>query len=415
MCKHAINLRKDGTPGFRSMFLCGGLALVLLPVCAGAQINRSRPPAPPASGQSAGSSSASQSAGSARRDGGTATGGRTQSLTTRSRYPFDNEVHSYTGPMSPFAYRPQDYQRRARNGVSGPYTGPLSPFMTYQPPQVDRFNYPSGFNRFNQTQEGFQFRYQNGLFGRNQICYYLGWGELFFPSGMAFFPYYYPRFVQGVTTLSPYAFYVGLFPTFMSVNVGDYAPPPYTYVPIPVYVNGVYSGWRRDDVDDYYLNREIERLRQKEERLRQREQELDRRERELRQREENASRPDRDLRIAVDDICRTWTDKNIQLLAKHVRRDVRIAVYLRGKYQYSLDATDYLDITRDALNVANTVKFTLDRIERKEANIYTVSGKHVYRDREGESRTVLVSYVLEKMDGEYIITQIGTAPERLSE
>jgi hypothetical protein len=44
-----------------------------------------------------------------------------------------------------------------------------------------------------------------------------------------------------------------------------------------------------------------------------------------------------------------------------------------------------------------------------------VSGRHVYQDKDGKNHAVVVSYVLEKIDDEYYITQIGTAPEKLEE
>lgn len=466
-----LRLHRRRNPFLPSALLTGSLGLALLPLVANAQINRSRPPTPPpSSGSSSGGSSSkssgsssnqssnsgnsggSQSGGSqsqssgnrtppARNSGGgnsgggssssrnnpsfggsgsTSSGGGNSSLrynptTQRGSNPFSNPVHQYTGPLSPFdQYRPPTSGSGNRTpNIRGPHSGPLSPFMTYQPPNNTRRNYPSGFDRFNQKQESFFYRYRNGVFGRNNTCYYQGWGESFFPGGVAFFPYYYPTFVRGTTILSPYAYHVDLFPSFISVNVGTYAPPSYVYVPVPVYQNGIYSGWRQDDIDDYYLNREAARLRDKENQLRDKEEELNAREREMRDREGRAWRQNRDLTIAVDDISRAWMDKDIQMLAKHTRRDVAIAVYLRGKYQYSLDAADYLDMTRDAFRAARTLKFKLDKVERKEADIYLVTGRHTYRDKEGEERSVLVSYVLEKMNEDYIITQVGTAPERL--
>lgn len=366
----------------------------------------------PVTGGGGGGNSASNSSGS--NSGG---GIRNNPVTQRDNGPFSNPVHSYTGPLSPFdQYRPPNGQRGTRTPDNrfGPYTGPLSPFMTYQPPKNDRRSYPSGFDRFNNSRESFSYRYRNGLYGRSNACYYSSWGEYFFPGGIAYFPYYYPQRVYGVTYPSPYAFYVDLFPSYISLSVGYYSPPQYVFVPVPLYTNtGLYRGWRQDDVDDYYLNREADRLREREQELDARERELNERERKAR--EDREVRKDRDLTIAADDIARAWQDKDIQLLAKHTRRDVRIAVYLRGKYQYSLDTTDYLDMTRDAFRSGKTLTFKLDKTERKQKDIYLLTGRHTFRNKDGEDRTIFLSYVVEKMDNDYIITQVGTAPEVLEE
>ena len=72
-------------------------------------------------------------------------------------------------------------------------------------------------------------------------------------------------------------------------------------------------------------------------------------------------------------------------------------------------------MTRDALRNTKTVSFTLDTVERKQDGIYTVTGKHVYKDERDKDRTVNVSYVLQKNGDVYDITQIGTAPENLAD
>ena len=90
-----------------------------------------------------------------------------------------------------------------------------------------------------------------------------------------------------------------------------------------------------------------------------------------------------------------------------------VAIYLRGEYQYSLKGGDYLSMTRDAFESTKTVSFALDKVQHKGEGIYTVSGRHVYADRTGANHAVLVSYVLEKFEGEYYLAQVGTAPEKL--
>jgi hypothetical protein len=288
---------------------------------------------------------------------------------------------------------------------------------------------PFTFNR-----AGFRFRYRNGVFGRSFPNFY-SWGSWFFPGGYAFFPSYFPNWIDNLTWFSPYYFY-NIFPPFIALNSVYFQPPQFIFVPVPIYIEGQYRGSKRDDMDDYYLNREPK---QKDE---PKKKDLDGQPEDGNRNEENRDGSSRDgqgqngqyqigegdarktgpdapkaspIDSAVADIKQAWQGRDIQLLAKHIRSDSRIAVYLRGKYQYSLDASDYLDITRDAFAATKTVRFTLDRVQRKQKDVYTVSGRHVYTDKDGEERTVHVSYVLEKMDDEYVITQVGSAPDQVEE
>lgn len=256
--------------------------------------------------------------------------------------------------------------------------------------------------RFRKSLEG--YTYFHGIRGRHHHTVYYGWGDYYFPSGAAFYPYYYPSYIDGLTLFSPYAYYYGVLPAFISLNNVYYTPPQYIYVPVPVYTNtGSYQGWRSDDVDDYYLNRE-------------------------RKDRDDAKQSDDDYRIgeeqskrektveaAAEDIRKAWQNGDIELLARHIRRDSRIAVTLRGKYQYSLDASDYLDMTRDAFDTTKTIRVELGSVKKKENGVYTLTGRHVYRNKDGQQRSVYISFVLEKMDDNYIITQVGTAPDRIEE
>ena len=118
---------------------------------------------------------------------------------------------------------------------------------------------------------------------------------------------------------------------------------------------------------------------------------------------------------AVENITEAWTSQDIQLIARHTRKDQTIAVYLKGKYQYSIDTGDYLDMTRDAFRANKTLRFKLDRVEKKQRDVYVVTGRHTYKNRDSDEKVVLVNYVLEKIDDEYVITQVGSAPEKLEE
>lgn len=255
----------------------------------------------------------------------------------------------------------------------------------------------SSYDRFNHSAEGFRYRYDNGAYGRQGFHAYYGALGAFFPAGMAFYPYYSDSYLYGLTCPSPYAYLYGAFPPFIYSSDVFPSPPQYVYVPYPVYENGQYSGQEQSDVQNYYLNRPqngqtdhftVGPELQKQDML---------------------------LSTAIGDVEAAWTKGDIQTLAGHVRRDARIAVFLRGKYQYSLSASDYLDMTRDALRSTHTVSFELQDASRDQNGVYTVTGTHVYKDKQGAEHTVIVTYVFQKEDGGYYITQVGSAPQDLNQ
>ncbi len=224
---------------------------------------------------------------------------------------------------------------------------------------------------------------------------YFGWDSGFFPGDWAYYPLYYPVYEPGLSVYSPYANYDGVAPGWISINGIYIMPPPVVYLPQPIYApTGEYNGWAADDTDSYYLNQN---------------------------KDENGNRissPDpinSELESAMSDIRQAWENKNISLLEKHVKKADKIAVTLRGKYQYSLDSGDYLDMTKDAFRTTKTVNFALENPVRKENGIYVVTGRHVYIDKNGSQRAVFLSYLFEKTDNVYYITQVGTAPDRTGE
>ena len=264
--------------------------------------------------------------------------------------------------------------------------------------------------------------YRFGVQHGNRYYYgdYYGFG--YFPGSLAYSSLYAPYFANDFTFLSPYAFYSSALPPYIMQGGTLTSPPPYAYVPYPVYQNGIYQGTQdqeNSDVDNYYLN-----------------QNRDKSQKTGKAADSAANNGESGKNAALDrtvgDLQNAWTRGKLDLLAKHVQRDIRISVFLRGKYQYSLESGDYLDMTRDALAATKTVRFELDKIQRQSNDmyntIYTVTGRHIYRDKNVTSvpgditapdpnaeHTVYVTYVLQKIGNDYIITQVGTAPDRVEE
>lgn len=277
------------------------------------------------------------------------------------------------------------------NEIHG-YTSPLSPFILRQ-------NVPNAR----------PFRYRNGLWGRSAFA--VGWGVTIFPGGSACYPYYSPVWATGYSSLSPYYFYWGSTAPFIMNEWLYQSPPNVVYVPVPVYTDkGDYKGWKQEDIDHYYLNKKAP----DESKEKKKPAEGDKEKTEALDGAAAIAVANSPIAEVASKIQKAWVERDALALSEVVDKQKRIAVYLRGKYQYSLPPQDYLDLTRDALQSTQTQRFEMDAPQRKEKGVYILTGKHAYKGADGESRVVYVSYVVEMVNDKYAITQVGSAPERIS-
>lgn len=117
----------------------------------------------------------------------------------------------------------------------------------------------------------------------------------------------------------------------------------------------------------------------------------------------------RDVDNALSDIKYAWIQQRDDLIDRHLMRGQMIAVLLDGRYDYSVDPVDYLDMTSDAIYDIQTISFNWESVKRRANGEYTAFGKHIYRDYDGINRTVYVSYTLKKIGREYIIVEVGSS------
>jgi hypothetical protein len=120
------------------------------------------------------------------------------------------------------------------------------------------------------------------------------------------------------------------------------------------------------------------------------------------------------LEYAMSDIRKAWTDGRFDLLKNHVRSYDKISVLLDGKYDYSLDANDYLDMTSDAIDQIKTIGFTWLSTREREDGQYTAFGRHDYRDADGLPKSSYVSYTLDPEGGVCYITEVGSSDSPLN-
>jgi hypothetical protein len=231
-------------------------------------------------------------------------------------------------------------------------------------------------------------RYDNGIVLRPGTTIIRGGVGSYFPGGVSFFGGWYNTPVAG-TYWSPYGFYSGM-PVWVQPSTVIYAPPAAVYIENRVY-DDPYDRSRRA-LDDYYLNRR------------------DGDNRPRRQRPED--RYTAELDRAVEDLREAFRTNNIQPLVKLTDPAVRISVVKEGKYQYTLSADEYLDITRDMLRTTDTIDFEVYDVERKADTVAVVTIRHTYTTGDNRDRTVYTCFALERLLGRWTLTQVGTAPAR---
>ncbi len=151
--------------------------------------------------------------------------------------------------------------------------------------------------------------------------------------------------------------------------------------------------------------------------------------------------PDGSYQAAFGDIERAWLDGNVNGLQKHLRGgDVKLSVFFKGRYSYSIATSDYMQITRDAFDKISTVSFKFDRLRKAKNGDVTAYGTHVYRgtsrseeansdgtvpfssDRSdvtadnttsaapGVEKTISIAYTLRHQSGQWNIVAIDSTP-----
>ncbi len=208
--------------------------------------------------------------------------------------------------------------------------------------------------------------------------------ETYFPRHTASYPHYLASRDAGRAVVSPFSFYVGIFPPYIDRSAVVFSSPGRVLIDTPLYVRGEYQEAPNGSHDLYYLRQGVD---------------------------DNRWKDDRDLSNTVYDLEDTFLNEDIGLLAPLTDPSANIAIFSRGRYQYSLNPSDYLDMTRDFLRSVHTTEFTAYRVHRKES-FYQVFARHTYQDQSGRSNVVYQTIVLERVRGRWTITQIDTSPAR---
>jgi len=194
-----------------------------------------------------------------------------------------------------------------------------------------------------------------------QGCYYY---PAVYVSRPCHYGYWTFGYYSGFSVRSLY-FHYGYFPYIAVTRVIDLSYPRVVYVDTPIYVRS--SG--------YYL--------------------------------ENTRNQALDDTLA--DIRSAWVAGRFDLIQRHVTSNGKIAVLLDGEYDYSIEADDYLRMTRDAIEHMDTVSFVWDCVRERSDGGVTAFASHVYYDSSGREKTVYVSYTLQRYGSAYYITEVGSS------
>jgi len=127
----------------------------------------------------------------------------------------------------------------------------------------------------------------------------------------------------------------------------------------------------------------------------------------------NNSRYDR-LDEALADIRSAWVSGRFDLIEPHVRAGQTIAILLDGQYDYTISSDDYLSMTGDAIGDLDTASFVWDNVREGRNGMVTAFGEHSYRSSD-QTRTVYVSYTLQKSGSHYYITEVGSSDNPLDQ
>ena len=235
---------------------------------------------------------------------------------------------------------------------------------------------------FTRSEEG--RRYDRGLSLRPAIRYTHPHFQPYFPHGYFYYPHYSHTYVSFEVIASPYHFYYGVCPPYIHRRYVYHRPPRVVYIEVPVYIENRYYGYRDSS---YYLNSSPW------------------------WRDNRSIEPA--LRRSIEDLEDAFRYSDINRLVYLTDAGIEIAVFSQGKYEYSLTANDYLDMTRDFMVSADTIAFDVFRVRRRSYDVYNLAAKHVYRSHDRQTRVVYLSFVLERIRNDWVITQVDTAPDQL--
>jgi hypothetical protein len=115
-----------------------------------------------------------------------------------------------------------------------------------------------------------------------------------------------------------------------------------------------------------------------------------------------------DLDYALEDISRAFERVDRRALRRLIPQNDRIAIFVDGRYNYSMVPEDFEQFMIDAIEGTYTDRYSITRVERKGREA-EVTARHDYTDSYGQRETVYHWFRLEEERGNYVIRRFGTS------
>jgi len=120
-----------------------------------------------------------------------------------------------------------------------------------------------------------------------------------------------------------------------------------------------------------------------------------------------------EIDYAVDDIVASFERDDKQAAGRLISTDLDVAIYIDGKYSYTVNAKDFYDMFLDATQNTKTRKYEITRVEtgHDEAgrDIVRVNARHDYEDPWGQVTTVDHFYELRYEGRNLVIDKFGVS------
>ncbi|MHB1460187.1 MAG: hypothetical protein ACYC1M_02765 [Armatimonadota bacterium] len=120
------------------------------------------------------------------------------------------------------------------------------------------------------------------------------------------------------------------------------------------------------------------------------------------------------LNSALTDIFSSWLNDNGIPITRHITPTERVAVYIDGKYAYSMPGNDYRDMTEDAMRNTGTITFAPYKVAKRSDGAYTAYAKQQFYDADQNYKVAYVTYTMVPKKGKWTIVGVGSSDHRLN-
>jgi hypothetical protein len=114
------------------------------------------------------------------------------------------------------------------------------------------------------------------------------------------------------------------------------------------------------------------------------------------------------------DVRQGWLQEDADRIMRHVRQGSEIRVYYKKKYSHSIEADGFYNLTLDAFERVDTVRFEWRKVYNRAEGSFYAQAEHLFFDPREEKRIVYIDYRFQRGPGEYTwyITQVSLTPPK---